>query len=111
MYTPNIPPWLQETQIVQRDLKPLGIDVEVKEFPVGDYFRRLQLRHEPFDLAVSGWLSQSTDPAQTLDLFDSTSVGQGNDVAHFTDPAFNRAFAAASKLSGTDATAPSVGSR
>jgi len=101
MYTPNIPPWLQEAQIVQRDLKPLGIDVEVKEFPVGDYFRRIGLRHEPFDLAVSGWLLLSTDPVQALGIFDSTAVGQGNGIAHFTDPAFNQAFAAASKLSGT----------
>jgi ABC-type transport system substrate-binding protein len=101
MYTPNVPPWLQETRIVQRDLKPLGIDVEVKEFPVSDYFRRIGLDHEPFDLALSGWLLLSTDPGQALNIFDSTAFDQGNNVAHFTDPAYNRAFAAVSKLSGT----------
>jgi hypothetical protein len=29
MYTPNVPPWLEEAQIVRSNLKPLGIDVEV----------------------------------------------------------------------------------
>jgi ABC-type transport system substrate-binding protein len=102
MYTPNVPPWLQETQIVKRDLKPLGIDVEVKEFSVYDYFRRIGLPNEPFDLALAGWWLLSTDPGQALDIFDSSATfGTGSGVPHFNDPAFNRSLAAATKLSGT----------
>ena len=55
MYTPNLSPWREEAQIVRRNLKPLGIDVEVKEFPIGDFFTRVTRRGEPFDLAVSGY--------------------------------------------------------
>ena len=65
MYTPNFSPWREEAQIIRRDLKPLGIDVQVKEFPIGDFFTRVTRRGEPFDLAVSGyWLSP--DPVQIL---------------------------------------------
>ncbi len=56
MYTPNTAPWVQEAQIIRRDLAPLGIDVQVKEFAIGDYFTRITRRGEPFDLAVSGYL-------------------------------------------------------
>jgi YVTN family beta-propeller protein len=98
MYTPNVAPWVQEAQIIRRDLAPLGIDVQVKEFAVGDYFARVTRRGEPFDLAVSGYL-ESPDPVGALTLFDGRSIGQGN-ISHFDDPAFDRKLRAAEKLSG-----------
>ena len=54
MYTPDVSPWLQEAQIIRRDLQPLGIDVQVKEFPLDEFYDRISRRGEPFDLAVSG---------------------------------------------------------
>ena len=101
LYTPNTSPWLQEAQIITRDLKPLGIDVQVKEFPLGDYFVRIGRRGEPFDLAVVGW-SVSADPAAVLEIFDGSAVGPKNNAnaSYFNDPAFNRKLKAAAKLSG-----------
>jgi peptide/nickel transport system substrate-binding protein len=98
MYTPNVAPWVQEAQIIRRDLAPLGIDVQVKEFAVGDYFARITRRGEPFDLAISGYL-ETPDPVEALTLFDGTLVGQGN-ISNFDDPAVNRKLRAAEKLSG-----------
>ena len=83
MYAPNEPPWQQEAQVVRRDLEPLGIDVQVKEFPLGDFFRRIGRRDEPFDLAVSGWAFGSTDPAQGLDEFDG-SVIRSSGISDFS---------------------------
>jgi YVTN family beta-propeller protein len=102
MYTPNYPPWLQEAQIIQRDLQPLGIDVQVKEFPVNDYFDRITHRGEPFDLAVGGLGLTTADPAQVLALFDgSTITADGNyDISYLNDPAFDRQLHAAAALSG-----------
>jgi peptide/nickel transport system substrate-binding protein len=102
MYTPNLSPWVQEAQIVRHDLQPLGIDVQVKEFPIGDFFRRIGRRGEPFDLAVSGWSFGSTDPAQGLSPFDGRSIGpNGNqDFSFFDNPRFDRQLTAAAKLSG-----------
>ena len=98
MYTPNDAPWLQEAQIIRRDLAPLGIDVQVKEFAVGDFFTRISRRGEPFDLAVSGYI-MSPDPVQALQPFDGSFIGQGN-ISNFDDPVFNRKLRAAEKLSG-----------
>jgi ABC-type transport system substrate-binding protein/class 3 adenylate cyclase len=101
MYTPNVPPWLQEAQIIRRDLKPLGIDVQVKEFPIGDFFARLGRRGEPFDLAVSGY-SFPPDPVQILESFDGSTIGPTNnvDLSYFNDPVFNRKLKAVAKMSG-----------
>ena len=101
MYTPNVPPWLQEAQIISRDLKPLGIDVQVKEFPIGRYFTRISRRGEPFDLAVSGY-SFPPDPVQILETFDGSTIGPTNNLnlSYFNDPAFNRKLKAVAKLSG-----------
>jgi ABC-type transport system substrate-binding protein/class 3 adenylate cyclase/streptogramin lyase len=103
LYTPNVPPWTQEAQIIQRDLKPLGIDVQVKEFAIGDYFARLGRRNEAYDLAVSGWQFGSPDPGAVLGNFDGSTIGQsGNqNLSYYNDPAFNRKLKAAAKLSGS----------
>jgi ABC-type transport system substrate-binding protein/class 3 adenylate cyclase len=101
MYTPNVPPWRQEAQIIRRDLKPLGLDVQVKEFPLGDYFSRISRRGEPFDLAVSGW-ALGPDPGDDLGIFDGSTIRPTNNsnVSYFDNPAFNRKLKAAAKLSG-----------
>jgi ABC-type transport system substrate-binding protein/class 3 adenylate cyclase len=101
LYTPNLSPWLQEAQIIRRDLQPLGIDVQVKEFAIGDFFARLSRRGEPFDLAVSGY-SFPPDPVQILANFDGSTIGPTNNsnLSYFDDPAFNRKLKTVAKLSG-----------
>jgi ABC-type transport system substrate-binding protein len=80
-------------------LKPLGIDVQVKEFPIANFFTRVTRRREPFDLAVSGyWMP--LDPVRNLALlFGGSAVGSSN-ISHFNDPAVNRKLHAVAKLSG-----------
>ena len=101
MYTPANSPWREEAEIIRRDLKPLGIDVQVKEFPIGDFFTRLGRRGEPFDLAVSGW-APFPDPARLMSIFDGRTIGPTNNAnfSYYNDPAFNRKLDAAAKLSG-----------
>ena len=97
MYTPNLSPWREEAQIVRRNLKPLGIDVEVKEFPIGDFYTRVTGRGEPFDLAVSGYHT-SPDPFEILaGIFNVP----GN-ISHFRDPTVSRKLDAIAKLSGAE---------
>jgi ABC-type transport system substrate-binding protein len=96
LYTPNISLWQQEARIIRRDLKPIGIDVQVKEFPVGTYFSRIARRGEPFDLAVVGW-SFEADPISPLGIF--ANIPDSN-LSRFKDAAFNRRLTVAAKLSG-----------
>jgi ABC-type transport system substrate-binding protein len=102
LYAASTPPWPQEAEIIRRNLRPLGIDVQVKEFPVGDFFARFPRRGEPWDLAVSGWAFGSTDPSEVLSKFDGSTIGSPNnhDLSYLNDPAFNRKLKAAERLSG-----------
>ena len=97
MYTPDVAPWLQEAQIISRDLQPLGIDVQLKEFPLDEFFDRISHRGEPFDLAVDGWYSNTTDPAATLEIFDggTISADDNGDFSYLNDSAFDRQLHAA----------------
>jgi ABC-type transport system substrate-binding protein/streptogramin lyase len=95
MYTPNLSPWREEAQIVRRNLKPLGIEVEVKEFPIGDFFTRVTRPGEPFDLAVSGYTGLSDAVGFLAFLADDPT-----NISHFDDPELRRELAAAEKLSG-----------
>ena len=98
MYTPNVSPWREEAQIVRRNLRPLGIDVQIKEFAMGDFFTRVSSPGEPFDLAVSGW-SFASDPVEMLSMCRRSRIGSNN-LSHFENPAFDRKLAAAARLSG-----------
>jgi ABC-type transport system substrate-binding protein len=100
MYTPNVPPWLQEALIIRRDLKRLGIDVQVRQFPTDTFFARIGRRGEPFDLAVSGY-GFGTDPTSSLTAFGNSKLrGGGIGFSYFDSPAFDRQLEAAAKLSG-----------
>jgi YVTN family beta-propeller protein len=100
MYATNRPPWPQEAQIIRQNLKPLGIDVQVKEFSTGDFFVRIGRRAEPFDLAVSGYVV-GLDPAGLLAAFGGAIRAENNqNFSYFNDPAFNRKLKAAGQLSG-----------
>jgi peptide/nickel transport system substrate-binding protein len=103
LYAATQPPWPQEAAIIQRDLKPLGIDVEVKLFPEGVFYQRLGLRPgAPFDLAVIGFADGPTDPAALLQIFDGSTIGspEGSDISYFDDPAYDRELHAIERLSG-----------
>jgi YVTN family beta-propeller protein len=99
MYTPNLSPWREEAQIIRRNLKPLGIEVVVKEFAIGDFFTRVVTRRgEPYDLAVSGYFLPP-EPVRMLALYDGRKIGSLN-ISRFNDPAFNRRLDRVAELSG-----------
>ncbi len=95
-------PWIQEAQIIRRDLQPLGIDVQVKEFPLDEFYDRINRRGEPFDLAVSGVVLQHHRPrAGPRDLrWQHDQRGRQQNLSYFNDPAFDRQLHAAAALSG-----------
>jgi peptide/nickel transport system substrate-binding protein len=103
MYAASNPPWPQEAQVIAQDLRPIGIDVQVKVFPTGAFFARLGQRGAPFDLAVSGWAFGTADPAQALSpQFDGRTIAakNNNDLSYFDSPSFNAQLDAAAKLFG-----------
>jgi ABC-type transport system substrate-binding protein len=106
LYVPNSPPELgpsavAQAQIVRRDLKRIGLDVVIKQFPVGVLFQKIATPGEPFDLAWIGWTG-SPDPGLLDCLFNGRWIGtEGScNYSYFNSPRFNRRLGAASRLTG-----------
>jgi ABC-type transport system substrate-binding protein/class 3 adenylate cyclase/streptogramin lyase len=103
LYAATQAPWPQEAALIKRELKPLGIDVDVQTFPEGVFYQRLGLRPgAPFDLAVIGFGDGGTDPVELLDIFDGTTIGspEGSDISYFDSAAYDRKLHAIDRLSG-----------
>ena len=90
-------------QLIQAELAPIGITVEIKAMPIGMVHDHAGRRGEPFDMALDAWFPNYTDPADLLNhLFDGRSIraeGNGNH-SYFDDPVYNRKLAAAARLTG-----------
>ena len=92
LYTCDLLACRQLAQVVKTNLSPIGIDVEVEEFPIPALLARLTRRDEPFDIAVFGQIADVADPGAFLEqLLALPAVDLGS---------FGRRAAAADRLTG-----------
>src|SRR5215210_749124 len=90
-------------QIVQFNLKQIGLETEVKQFARNVFFEKTGTRGEPFDIAAVGWNADYSDPYDFIDVLlngKNIRAANGNNVAYFDDPKFNAKMNAAARLSG-----------
>jgi peptide/nickel transport system substrate-binding protein len=101
-YTCNTGPCIPIAQIVQDNLKAIGIDSEIKPFPRAVQFTKTGTRGEPFDMSLEGWHMDYFDPYDFIFLLDGTTIRPANNVnfSYFNSPAYNRKIASASALVG-----------
>jgi peptide/nickel transport system substrate-binding protein len=102
LYTCNIGPCVPTAQIVQDNLKAIGLDMEIKSFPRVVQLAKSATRGEPFDMSLEGWAMDYFDPWDFLFVLDGTTIHAANNVnlSYFDSPAYNRKIAAASSLVG-----------
>jgi YVTN family beta-propeller protein len=100
MLTCNVEQCTKAAQVVQADLRPLGIFLEVHQLSISAMFDKLANPAEHWDIATAGWLADFADPSDFVNaLFDSRNQGAGN-YGHFDDPAWDRRLRAAAALTG-----------
>lgn len=84
---------VNSAQIVQANLRAIGIDSTIMAFPRVEQFCRARTRGEPFDITIEGWFGDYLDPWPFIGLMDGTTIRDGfcvnNNVSYFDDPAFN----------------------
>jgi YVTN family beta-propeller protein len=68
MYTCNLPACLTVGALVRSELGAIGIDVEVKSFPIFPMFQREFTKGEPFDIGWYGYSVDFADPSDFIDL-------------------------------------------
>ena len=102
---------LDEAQVIVRDLREIGLDVEVREFSQAVLSAKAGTPGEPYDIILSWFGSDPIgtepaypDPAGIIDRYlagENARKPAGNtNLAYFDDPGYNRQMAAADRLSG-----------
>ena len=97
LYTCNFPACSRHGQILRSNLSRIGIDLEVREFPIPELFERLQRRGEPFDIAYSNWFFDYADPSSYINV---QFADQGGFYRLFEDARWQRRMESVARLSG-----------
>src|SRR5829696_2482473 len=102
LYTCNTGPCVPTAEIVQNNLKAIGLDTEIKPYPRAVQFTKTGTRGEPFDMSLEGWHMDYFDPYDFLFLLDGTTIrpANNNNYSYFNNPTYNRKIAAAASLVG-----------
>jgi peptide/nickel transport system substrate-binding protein len=98
LYTCTQPVCVAQAQIVQRNLEPIGIEVEIMQFPGPLLFQKLGTLGEPFDIGWIGW--GMCCPESFGELFDGRTIGQAgsSNWSYFNSATYNRLIDAAARL-------------
>jgi ABC-type transport system substrate-binding protein len=90
-------------QVVQFNLRQIGIDVEIRQYDRVVQHEKMATRGEPFDIGHEGWGADYADPSNFLNvLLDGRRIQATNNVntSYFNNPTYNRKLEAASRLYG-----------
>jgi oligopeptide transport system substrate-binding protein len=104
MYCANTAPAPQTCQLVQDNLKGIGVDLEIKAFPRAVQIAKGGTRGEPFDMTLESWHMDYFDPYDFLFLVDGSQIRPANNVnfSYFNNPGYNRKIARATALAGQE---------
>lgn len=103
LYVSNDAASTNSAQIVQANLKAIGLDVQVRQFTFAVLIEKAGTRGEPFDMEGIGWFADYPDPYDFINiLLYGNTIAKTNNVntSYFDDPAYNRKMEAAARLSG-----------
>ena len=91
---------LAAAQVVKRNLKQIGLDVDIKGLPPRAYFREAAAPGARVDIALGAWIPDYVDPSQYIDpLFDGRYIGEVN-IARLNSPKYNAMIRSAARLQG-----------
>jgi ABC-type transport system substrate-binding protein len=90
-------------QVLQFNLKQIGLDVEVRPFPSAVLLAKMGTKGEAYDMGSHAWTADYADPYDFVNvLLDGTNIRDSNNVnfAYFDDPAYVKQIRQAARLSG-----------
>jgi peptide/nickel transport system substrate-binding protein len=106
LYVRDRGPEVAQGQIIKANLKEIGIDVEIKTFPVATLYDPVsglvRNRGEPFDMTLIGWGGDWEPYGFINGLLDGRSITEraNANVAYFDSAKYNRLMEQAARLSG-----------
>jgi peptide/nickel transport system substrate-binding protein len=92
-----------QAQIMQFNLKQIGLNVDVQTFTRGVQIEKEQTRGAAFDFTADGWGADYADPYDFINVLLSGAnlqASNNNNIAYFNIPKYNKLMLAASRLVG-----------
>ena len=101
-YCSNRAPSPARCQVVQANLRNIGLNMDIRLFPRATQFELAGRKGEPFDMTLEGWHMDYFDPYDFIFLVDGSTIRPANNVnfSYFNSPAFNRKITRAKTLVG-----------
>jgi peptide/nickel transport system substrate-binding protein len=101
VYVNDAPNAVAQAQVLQQNLRRIGLELTIKPFPASILFQKLSTPGEPFDIGWVGWLG-NPDPEILDCLFNGKWIGKEGSCnwSYFNSPRFNRLLDAAIRLTG-----------
>jgi peptide/nickel transport system substrate-binding protein len=102
-YTSNRGAAPLQAQILQYNLKQLGLDVNTQLFARAVQIEKEGTRGEPFDITSEGWIADYADPYDFINVLlcgCNIHDSNNNNVAYYDNPTFNKQMEAAALMSG-----------
>ena len=103
MYTTNDQLGVNTGQLLQANLKAIGLDVEVKPYTFAVLVDKAGTRGDPFDIVSIGWFADYPDPYDFINiLLDGRTIAAKNNInlSYFDQPAYQRKMDTAARLTG-----------
>ena len=94
---------VSQGQILQYNLKQIGIDSTVAPFTAGVFYTKAGTKGEPFDAAIGGWGWDYPDPSDFLNVFfDGNNIHDTNNsgLSYLNVPTLNTQLEKAASLTG-----------
>jgi peptide/nickel transport system substrate-binding protein len=101
LYVADEPVALRRADVIQAELARIGLQVKIKSFPRPVLAAKVATRGEPFDLVLTGWLAQYTDPEDFLvRLLDGRTLRPKDNfnLSYFDVEKANRVIESAARL-------------
>jgi peptide/nickel transport system substrate-binding protein len=102
LYTASDAPFPALATLAQSNLKPLGLNVDIKTFDRTVEEEKVERKGEPFDMALSGWGSDYPDPYDFINilLYGNQNIKETANVntSYFDNPKWNKRMEQAAAL-------------
>jgi len=103
LYTANAGAFATQAQVVQYNMKQIGINVNIQQFTRSVEHSKCGTKAEQFDMCIEGWGADYPDPITFLSpLLNGRNIVEtnNNDMSYFNNPQINAQIQAASALTG-----------
>jgi ABC-type oligopeptide transport system substrate-binding subunit len=88
--------------VIRSNLSSIGLDVDIRAFPIDELFEKAGTKGAPFDILDSHWNADYADPSDFLNVLLDQRIGpRGNlNGSYFTDARLARKLERVDQLSG-----------